>query len=191
MQSPATSAGISNITTIIGRGDQSFTQHLSSPIYTHNCNKLQWCKDFQHWARTVRACAEGNYTKAKGMLAALKMLLFRSLPGSPQQSFEKDVEICEIALDPLDTAYANNIHDIIQPIISFVANDSTTNAIRLLSRLNKAASFVTHIPNDSVSEFTKRFISPAQAYLNLTSADCTSAESQNLAMTLQTNANIS
>lgn len=123
MKSPTISVGISIIITVTGLGDQSFTQHLSPPIYTQKCDKLRWRKEVWHWARTARAWVECSDEKAKGMLAALEMLLFWSLPASRQKKLEKAVETVDIVLDPLDHAYPKNILSTIEHITSFVAKD--------------------------------------------------------------------
>lgn len=58
-------------------------------------------------------------------------------------------------------------------------------------KLNKAATSCTRKPQESMQTYIERFIMPAQAYLNLANADRSSAESQNLPMTLMTSANLS
>lgn len=147
-------------------------------------------KDVRHWACTVLACAEGGDTEAKGMLSALWMSLFRSLSASRQQIAEKAVNTGEIVIDSIDPTYPTSKLDVIDPIINLVAKDTSTDTIRRLSRLNKEASSCTRKINESTTAFIERFILPAQAYLNITNADHTSAESQNLAMTRLTNAKL-
>lgn len=75
-------------------------------------------------------------------------------------------------------------------MISFVAKDSATDVIRSLARLNKEASACNRKPSESIVTYVERFFDAAQSYLNLISADRSSAESQNLAKTLVSNENL-
>lgn len=175
----------------MGPGENNIGGHLCPPIYTIEGDKLQWCKDVRYWARTALGCAEGGDTKAKGMLAALDRLLFGSLPSSRQQMVEKAVESRELVIYPLDPTYSQDELAVIEPIIELVAKDSATDAIKPLAKLNKTASKCTRKADQYITTYIELFLLPAQAYLNLTSADRSSAESQNLAMTLLTNAKLS
>lgn len=60
-----------------------------------------------------------------------------------------------------------------------------------LSRLDKAPSMCTVKPNESLATFIERFVSPAQGYLNVASADWTSTESKKMYMTLLRYTNLS
>lgn len=174
----------------MGPGDLNPGHHLTPPKFLPEEDKLKWRKDVRCWAKTIQACSEGGDTKAKGMLSALGMILFRSLPTSRQEIIEKSIRTGEFTLDPSDPAYPKNSMDVIDSIINLVAKDSPMDAIKRLAQLNKAASTCVRRHKEPTSSFLERYILPAQTYLNLINADKSSAESQNLAMTLLSNANL-
>lgn len=117
------------------------------------------------------------------------MLLPRSLPASRQQIVERAVKIWEIVIDPFDSDYSTDELSVIEPIINLVTKDTATDAMRRLVRLNKVASSRTRKGKELMSVFIKRVHTTSPAYLNITSADCPSVESQNLAMNLLRNGN--
>lgn len=125
------------------------------------------------------------------MLNALVTLLFGSLPTSRQQLVEKAVASGEIAIDSLDSAYPENRLKVVESIIEVVAKDSTTDAIERLTTLNQSANTCVRKNTETIRAFIEIFSIPAQAYLNYTSTDKSSAASQNHAMTLVSNANLS
>ena len=57
------------------------------------------------------------------------------------------------------------------------AKDSTTESIQRLTRLSKEAVTCVSEPKEPIPAYIERFFIPALAYLNLTSAGTTSAES--------------
>lgn len=94
-------------------------------------------------------------------------------------------------LDPqVGTGYEENLN-VIESIILAVAKDSAAASVRRLARLNKCASSCIRQSNESMTSFFERFVLPAQAYLNYTSADQSFAANQNLALMMITNANLS
>lgn len=177
--------------TVMGPGETLPAHHLAPSSFLLSKDKLRWRKDVRCWAVTVRACADGGDDRAKGMHAALVMLMYRSLPPSRQQSIEKSMENGELVLDPSDSAYANDVMKIVKDIIKIVAKDSAPDAIKRLAKLSKKATSCLRSEGESMSAYIERFLFPAQSYLNPTNADRTSAESQNLAMVLFSNASLS
>lgn len=177
--------------TVMGPADTGLTQYLASPNFNPNCDKLSWRKDVRCWASTVRACADGGDGRAKAMLAALRMFLFRSFSPSRRQMVEKINEAGDLILDPLNHHCSNNMMQVINVIINIVAEDTAPDAVKLLSRLSKKATSYTRRRNESMTAYIERFLLPAQKYLNLVNSDKQSAESQNLATILLSNANLS
>lgn len=175
----------------MGPGESSSTHLLSPPVFTASTDKLRWRKDVRGWMSTVRACADGGDGRAKGMNAALGMILYRSLPPSRQQLLEKAIEIGDIILDPSMPGYSNDTDKMINSIIDIVAKDSAPDAIKRLAKLSKDAATCVRKPNEPVSTFVEQFLLLSQGYLNLVSAGRASAVSQSLAMNLLSNANLS
>lgn len=110
----------------MGPGEDHPTQHLAPPPFSTGIDKLRWQKDARCWAGTVRACVDGGDGRARGMLAALGMLLYRSLPPSQQQLTEKSLETGEIVLDPSDPGYSSNVMDFIEKTINIVCKRFNT-----------------------------------------------------------------
>lgn len=125
------------------------------------------------------------------MLAALGMLLFGSLLSSCQQIVERAVESMKIVIDPLDVDYPGDRLAVNECIIESATKDLVTGAINRLAKLHKAASTYIERIIGLFLLILKAFFLASKAYLNVISADKTSAESQNLAMTLLSNASLS
>lgn len=78
----------------------------------------------------MRACVKGGDSMAKGMLAALCMLLFRSSLAARQQIVEMEVKMREIILNLIDPAHPSDMLGVIEPINNLAAKDSTTYTIK-------------------------------------------------------------
>lgn len=125
------------------------------------------------------------------MLIALGMLLMRSLPPSRQQLLDKHIESGDLLVDPLDAAYLQSKVQVVDDIIAIVAKDSPADAIKRLTNLSKLATECTKWNDESISHYVESFVAPAQSHHNIPNADRTYCNSQTLAMTRLTNANIS
>ena len=55
-------------------------KHAFPPKLNQSSDKLAWRKSVRYWGLNVKACANGGDTRAKGLLLALAMILFGSLP---------------------------------------------------------------------------------------------------------------
>lgn len=166
-------------------------QHLRPPSYKHDCDNLQWRKDVRSWARTDRAWRREETRRPRGCLLHWECHYLGFYPHRNSRSLKRPLKPVKLILDPFDLAYPEDKLGVIEPIVELVAKDSATDGIKQLERPNKLASSRTRISNESASEYIERFFEPAQAYLNLTSADRTPVESQNLAMTMLINASLS
>lgn len=125
------------------------------------------------------------------MFLSLGMIWPRSFPPSRQQTVEKPVYSREIIIDLLRFSYSEYKLVVVEQIPNLVVKDSAVDAFQRLAMLNKNASFCVRTETKPISFFIGRFVSPAQATLNLASIDKASAKSQNLAMTFLPIANLS
>lgn len=101
------------------------------------------------------------------------------------------METGEPVLDPSDPVYSNNVLELIEEMINTVVRNSAPDAIKRLSKLSKVALSCVRLKEKSIISYTGRFLLPARSYLNLTNADHHYHESQNLAVSLLSNANLS
>lgn len=72
------------------------------------------------------------------------MILFRSLPNGKQQLVEKAVNDVELVLDSTDSSAPVDISDVVEAIISTVANNYATDNIRRISALHKKSCWCFH-----------------------------------------------
>ena len=174
--------------TVMSLGSEGGNNLLNPPKFNPSSDKLAWRKSVRYWASNVKACADGGDGRAKGAPCALALTLFRSLPISKQQTLEKLVDSGELSIDGSNDVKEQT--NAVEKIISVVAKDSTTESIQRLARLSRDAMGCQRRQNESIADYVERFSVPALAYLNLTSAGKSSAESQNLAVALITNAKL-
>lgn len=161
----------------MGSYDDDIAGHLALHVFIANMHKLQWRKEVRHWALTVRGCAKGGDTKAIEMLAALGMQLFGSLPPWRQKIVERAVTLRELVIDPTDPLYQNDEMAVIEPLIELVANDTTTNQILKVCKIEKKDLSVRSEKLWGYEYIHWAVRLPARAYLNLTSSDKASVDS--------------
>lgn len=178
------------LATVMGPGELTSSAGLVPPCYNKSTDKLQWRKSIRYWCQGVTACANGGDSRAKGISASLALTLFRSLPPGKQQLVEKNINSGELVIDPNDPAAPADQTEAVEKIILIVAKDSPTDAIRRMAALNKQVSGCQRRDSEKFDAYIERFTHPAQAYLNITNSDQSSAESQNFAMMLISNAKL-
>ena len=126
-----------NIPTVMSSGSDNQGNLLSPPKFHASSDKLAWRKSVRYWALNVKACADGGDTRAKGVLFALAMILFRALPFAKQQALETYIDSGELSLDGDSSCDVQR--KAVEKMIAVVAKDSASESIQRLARLSREA----------------------------------------------------
>lgn len=125
------------VSTVMGPDETQRAQHLKPSPLSPSLDKLRLRKAARCLATPIRACEGGGDTRAKGVLAALGMLLFRSLPPSRIHLVDKYIESGELVLDPNEVWYTKIGTEIVESVIKIIAESSASNLIKRLYRISK------------------------------------------------------
>lgn len=104
------------------------------------------------------------------MVAALRMIILRSLPRGKKQLVEKVVNFGEHIIDPTDTSAPEDQSEVVEEISLAVARYSATDTIRRMDAMHKKACCCLNKTSETMTLFIKRFVSAAQAYTNIENA---------------------
>lgn len=138
----------------------------------------------------VKASARGGDYKSKGATDALGFILFRSLPPGKQQRVEREVKSGELVVYPSDVNAPEDQSIVVEAMIAMVAKASVSDSIRRKESPHRKASSCVRLKGETTGAFLERYLSSAQAYLNIANGDWVSSESENLDMALLTNAKL-
>lgn len=125
------------------------------------------------------------------MLTATEMIMFCSLSLFKQQLVERAIHTGEVIIDPQYPQVPSDLLVMVESILEVFAKNSPIDSIRCLAKLSEDVSNFLRKRNESALSYIERFVLPAQAYLNLIDSDEASAESQDSAMLLLSNARLS
>lgn len=164
---------------------------LAPPVLSTVSDKLTWREEVREWAQNVDACARAGDSRAKGVAATLAHTLYRSLSKDKKEVVKRSLRNGELVLTPSTDIDKSNQLELVEILIRIVAKDTTVEAVRRISTLNKRINGCVRKSGESITSHVARFTAIAQTYLNLTHASEDTAESQNFAMTLLANSKIS
>ena len=149
-------------------------------------------------AKLVKICAGGGDNRAKGMLSALSLALFRSLNSEKQSILRSAMMEDEIELglgydeEESDTEVETTKDQIsiFRSMIQFVAKDSPSDSGRRLVNLSREIYKSTRAKGERPEICVRRFQSLAKRYLTMSGRVEAGNEGQNFAILLLENASL-
>lgn len=169
----------------IGPGNNHVPPSLGKSVEKH-----AWLEEVSEWAINVQACAKAGDNRAKGVAGTLAHTLYRSLTSDKKDLVKRAVKAGDLDLKPDTERSDGEQTDLVKKVVEIVAADTPAESVRRIARLNRDANNCVRGNEESIPKYIGRFVSHAQAYLNMVDAGADSAESQNFAMTLLANAKI-
>lgn len=138
---------------------------------------------------TLLGCAVGGDFHTKVCAAALGMTFYRSLEFSRKEVVNNAVRTGELVLTPYADSTIDQI-EIVNKIINFMVKDSTLNRMRRIVILHKEINLCKREKNESIPQYIKRLSGHVVSYPNTTNAYGNFSDSQNFAVVLLLNAQL-